>query len=237
MSGNEWPKGHLSQWQQVVDRMKSQPIVEQFDMALAPELQTNKELVKIVPCQYCQRALIVSTFYVMAWAKCRLCKGESDSSRSTASVGQPQAGRTEPRLARDLTKVLINPSFAEALCPVHRDDPDHEMELKSVSWSDHYGPVEWRLLDGKLTPVQIAAGETALLQCKKCNATVAYSTTVVTQLRRANEVEEHSHKHSNGWEQTLGARDDNLEAWAEKVDEFDPPSLEEVAEDGAVAAE
>lgn len=237
MAKETWPKGHLSQAKQLVERAR-QMGDDRFDYSLEPDVQTDKEMIKIIPCPGCQRPLVVTTFYVMAWAKCYSCRGEDGGSRETASVGQPQAGRTEPRLARDLNKVLINPNFGEAhvLCPIHTDDPDHEMELKAVSWSDHYGPMDWRMVDGKLTPVQIAPGETALLQCKKCNATVTLSTTAVTQFRRQNEPHENT-KHSNGWARTLGTRDENLSEWVGKQDDFEMPSLDEEVPDGDAAAQ
>lgn len=224
---SDWPKGHLSQWQVVLSTARQQGD-DRFDFNLEPQVETDKELIKIVPCNGCQRPLIVTTFYVLAWAKCYACKGESGG-REAGSVGQPQAGRTDPRLAQDLTKVLINPNFANALCPVHPDDPDHEMELKAVSWSNHYGPNVWKLVDNKMVRVQIAPGETAFLQCLKCNATITFSTTAVTQFRRQNEVSVDD-KHANGWVRTLGARDDVLVEWADKVDEFEED--EEEVNDG-----
>lgn len=226
-----WPKGHLSQWQQVVDTARHQGD-DRFDFKLEPEVHTDKEMIKILPCQTCKRPMVVTTFYVLAWAKCRTCKGEGDAHRPAGSVDVAQSGRTEPRLVKDLTKVLVNPNFARALCPVHPDDEAHEMELKSVSWSDNYGPHEWRKVDGRMVPVQISQGETVMHQCKKCNAVVTYTTTAVTQFRRVNEPET-SHKHSNGWVRHLGARDDTLEAWIDKVDDI---QVEEVEEDAPVEA-
>lgn len=207
-----WPKGHLSQWRQLIDQCRMD---DRFDITLEPEVQTDKELVKIGACQYCKRPLVVTTFYVDAWMKCGPCKGEN-TTREPGSVETVQAGRTEPRLAADLVKVLINPQFANALCPVHPDDEAHAMELKSVNTSERYGPHEWRMVDGRLTPVQVASGETVMHQCLKCMAVVTYSTTAVTQFRRVNEVG--SGKNPNRWADDLGARDDNLTAWESKVD-------------------
>lgn len=230
MAKERWPRGHLSQWSEVL--ATAQRIGDdRFDFKLSADVQTDKELVKIIPCPHCRRPLVVSTFYVMDWASCYSCKGESGGSRETGSVGQPQAGRTEPRLAKDLKKVLINPNFGEALCPVHPDDPDHEMELKAVGWSENYGPHIWKMIDNKMTRVQIAPGETALLQCKKCNATITFSTTAVTQFRRQNEVTLND-KQSNGWARTLGTRDDALDAPVARDFEMPDPD-EEVAEDEA----
>lgn len=216
----EWPKGHLSQWQQMTAELKGQDW-DEFDSSLEPEVQTDKDLIKILPCQFCKRPLVVTTFYVLAWAKCWKCKGESDGSREPGSVDVVQAGRTEPRLAKDLNKVLINRGFSLAICPVHPGDEAHEMELKSVNHSDQYGPHEWRKVDGRMVPVQVAQGETALHQCKRCNAVVTYTTTAVTQFRRVNEVGEHSTKNANGWGRILGTRDENLQAWADKVDDIE----------------
>lgn len=184
MAQPPWPKGHKNQWRELVAAARR---MDGFDHKLEPEIQTDKELVKVLPCQFCQRPLIVTTFYVLAWAKCSPCKGEGDGMREPGSVDVVQAGRTEPRLAKDLTKVLINPEFANALCPVRPNDPDHQMELKHVHHNDNYGPHEWKIVDGKMTRVMVAPGETALLQCLKCYAVVTYSTTAVTQFNRINE--------------------------------------------------
>ena len=214
-----FPKGHRTQAAQLIETLRHSGR-EDFDLSLAPEMQTDKELVKVVPCQFCRRPLIVTTFYVLAWAKCGPCKGESGADREPGSVDVVQAGRTEPRLAKDLTKVLINPGFANALCPAHPDDPEHEMELKSVHFNERYGPSEWRIVDGKLTPVQIAPGETAIHQCVKCLAVVTYTTTAVTAFRRINEPVTDG-KNANGWAKTLGARDSNLRDWIDKVDDYE----------------
>lgn len=235
MAKEQWPKGHLSQWTEVL--ASAQRIGDdRFDFKLSADVQTDKEMIKIIPCPHCRRPLVVSTFYVMDWAKCWSCKGEDSGTRQTASVGQPQAGRTDPRLAKDLNKVLINQMFAEEhwSCPVHADDPEHEMELKAVSWSENYGPHVWKQIDGRMTRVQIAPGETALLQCKKCNAVITFSTTAVTQFRRQNEVALND-KQSNGWARTLGTRDDTLDAPVER--DFEMPNPEEVAEDEEAGVE
>lgn len=228
MAKEQWPKGHLSLWEQLL-RQAQQVGDDRFDFKLSADIQTDKDLVKIIPCPNCRRPLVVSTFYVMDWAKCFACKGES-TSRETASVGQPQAGRTEPRLAKDLNKVLINSMFAEEhwSCPIHADDPDHRMELKAVSWSEHYGPSAWRPVDGRMTRIQIAPGETAMLQCIRCNATITFSTTAVTQFQRQNEPRI-DWKNVNGWASYVGTRDQGLEASV--VADFEMPNPEEVAED------
>lgn len=203
-----FPKGHRTQWRELV---RSAIEMELVDSKLEPEMQTDKELVKILPCQFCQRALVVTTFYVLAWAKCGPCKGEAPSTREPGSVGVVQAGRTEPRLAQDLTKVLLNPTLAVALCPMHPNDPDHEMELKSVHHNERYGPHEWRMVDKRLELVQIGPGETVIHQCLKCNAVVTYTTTAVTQFKRVNEVKDDD-KHVNGWLRFLGAREEAPDA-------------------------
>lgn len=198
----EWPKGHRTQWRELVELTNGDERFSKLD----PELQTDKELVKVIPCPVCRRPLIVTTFYVMAWAMCSVCKGDSDQIREPGSVEVVQIGRTDPKLAADLTKLLINPSFASAICPVHPAE-GHEMELKSVHWNDNYGPWEYRLIDGKLVPAQIAPGETVVHQCLQCRAVVTYTTTEVTQLRRRNEPDGQSIKKS-GWRLILGAREE-----------------------------
>lgn len=192
---------------------------ERFDFTLEPEVQTDKKLVKLLPCQFCRRPLVVTTFYVLAWAKCSECTGKKTGPRQRGSVEVVQAGgRTEPALAADLTKTLINQHFAFARCPTHPDDDEHVMELKFVNHNEHYGPHEYRLVDNRLVPVQVAPGETVMHQCLKCKAVVTYSTTAVTQFSRINEVG--SGKHTNRMADWTGVRDDGLEDWADKIDDF-----------------
>lgn len=175
-----------------------------YDWDLEREVQTSKSPVKLVPCRECRRPLVVSTFYVPANARCTLCKGESGAGRAT--VGTPQPGRTDPAQAVDLTKTLINPHFAMAICPVHPDDPEHEMELKSVTHNDNYGPSEHM---GKGEYRQIAPGETAMHQCTKCKAVVTYTTTAQTQFRRINEPKLVTGVGANQWSAWLGAREES----------------------------
>jgi hypothetical protein len=214
-----WPKGARDQWEQLI----AQTLHDDRFSKIPPELQTDKNLVKVLPCQYCRRPLIVSTFYVLAWAKCSPCKGESDEIREPGSVEVVQAGRTDPRLAKDLTKTLVNPEFAFAQCPVHRDDPEHVMRLLHVDHNDNYGPYVLAGYEhGQSVYKQIAPGESVMHQCQVCLATVHYSTTAVTKMRPMNDARERSHKHVNNWANELG------------IEPYEPPVAEEV--DDAVSA-
>lgn len=221
MTTPDWPKGHRSQAAQLVQQIKQDlRFQEAFDVGLEAEVQTDKELVKVLPCQYCRRPLVVTTFYVLAWAKCSACKGTSSGPRKPGSVEVVQAGgRTEPRLAADLTKTLLNPTMAVARCPVHPDDESHVMELKTVHHNERYGPHAWKLVNGKMTLVQIAPGETVMHQCLSCNAVVSYSTTAVTQFARVNEVK--PGKNANRWADELGSREDT--SWPVAEDDEDGP--------------
>lgn len=204
----DFPKGHLAYWEDLIPQCRGR---DDFDTTLEPEVQTDKNLVKVVPCQFCKRPLIVTTFYVLAWAKCSPCNGTTGK-REKGSVGQPQAGRTRPEHAMDLEKVLVNPTFARALCPVHPDNPDHVMELKNVCHSKNHGPTVVQFVKGVPTIVQVAPGETVLLQCLRCNATVSYSTAVTVQFRRCNEPDPHGHKNSMGMAAWLGTREPTEES-------------------------
>jgi hypothetical protein len=172
------------------------------------ELQTDKPVGKVVPCIECgERELIVNQFYAPAIARCASCKGES-AGAGVATVAAPVPGKTDPAKAADLNKLLVNGEFAHALCPVHPNDPDHEMELKWVSHSDHYGPSELvGYKNGRPEYRQTNVGETVLHQCLKCKATVSYSTTTQTQLRRVNEPREDKHA-GQGLERWVGSRDE-----------------------------
>ncbi len=221
MADVAWPKGSLRDWHDVVDQIRQPHLMDYFDLNLAPEVQTDKSLIKVLPCQYCRRPLIVSTFYVPAWAKCGPCKGET-SERAVGSVEVAQAGRTEPRLVKDLTKVLINPVFGVIDCPFGHG----EMELKAVYWSENYGPSERRRVEGREVRIQTAPGETVMHQCQHpdCYATVTLSTTAVTKFRRINEPKPGKNANQNA--NPLGTRDDNLSLPVERDFEMPNPDAE-----------
>lgn len=201
-----WPKGRIADWKEIVAQAQGD---DRFAWALDPEVQTDKELIKLLPCQFCKRPLIVTTFYVLAWAKCSPCAGEDMGSRAKGSVEVVQAGRTDPSLAVDLTKTLLNPAFANALCPAHPDDPEHEMELKSVNHNPNYGPYELQgYKDGKSVYKIKQPGETVMHQCNKCLAVVTYTTAVVVKFKRINEPGEG--KSAMGWAGQLGVREDEV---------------------------
>lgn len=151
---------------------------------LEHEVQTDKNPVKLVPCreQECRRPIVQTTYYAPAKAICRSCKGETVGERQ-ATVGQPVPGQTDPAKAVNLANCLVNLEFAAALCPVHPNDPEHIMELKSVNHSPHYGPGHF---NGKGHWIQEAPGETAIHQCIKCLAVVSFTTTYRSPLRRQN---------------------------------------------------
>lgn len=170
------------------------------------EIQTDKERVKIAPCRECGKDLAVSVFAATGNAICAACRSGDSSERPVASVAHPIPGKTDPAKAVDLAKCLVNPGFAQALCPAHPDDPEHEMELKSVSHHPHHGPSEmFGFKNGRPEYRQTAIGETAMHQCLKCKATVSYSTTAQSQFLRQNEVR--GNQHVNGWEPLLGVRE------------------------------
>lgn len=222
MSEVPWPRGSLQDWPDLIQSIRQDlRLHEYFDLALDPEVQTDKQLVKALPCQFCKRPLIVTTFYVLAWAKCGACTGKASKVRAPGSVEVTQVGRTEPKLAADLTKILINPAFATTRCPVQPDNETHVMELKSVHWSDAYGPHEWRRdpdTKGGRVLVQVAPGETVIHQCLNCSAVVTFSTTAVTQFKRINEVRVGKNANSNAID--LGTRDDVLDQWKDRLIEW-----------------
>ncbi len=159
-----------------------------IDCDATPEIQTDKQAIKLVPCRECAKPIGVTTFFAPAKAICRTCSGAAAAEGGHfATVGQPVPGQTDPAKAINLADCLVNKGFAVALCPAAPDDPDHVMELKSVGHSPHYGP-------GHLSPkgvwIQEAPGEVAVHQCTKCLATVSFSTTKRTHLRRQNEPKE-----------------------------------------------
>lgn len=177
---------------------------------LETEIQTDKPMVKLVPCRDCQRPLVVTTFFAPAKAQCRSCKGEVAANGVQASVGQPIPGKTEPAKAVDLTKTLVNATFAQALCPVHPADEEHVMELKHVHHNEQYGPSEFMgYQNGKPIYRQTDVGETVLHQCTKCKAVVTYTTTAVTQFGKINKPGQG--KNANVWVDLLGVEHDSEE--------------------------
>lgn len=159
-----------------------------IDVDATPEIQTDKQAIKIVPCRECKRPLGVTTFFAPAKAICRPCSGEAASeSGGVATVGQPIPGQTDPAKAVNLADCLINKGFTVALCPKAPDDPDHVMELKSIAHSDQYGPGHWERKSSGMVWIQEASGESVMHQCTKCLATVSYSTMVRSEFARQNE--------------------------------------------------
>lgn len=160
---------------------------EWYDLSLPFSIETDKTPVKFVPCGICRRAMMVTTFYVPAWANsgCRGCKGTEESA-GFASVQVPQAGRTLPEKAVNLADCLINEQFGNQLsCPVCGD----EMELKSVGHNPNYGP-RVKIGEDKKTGRPIyeqLQGETVMHQCNSCFCAVSFSTAHVTRYRRQNE--------------------------------------------------
>jgi hypothetical protein len=145
-----------------------------------------------------------STFYVPAWAKCNSCGG-TDGPREKATVGVPQVGKTDPALAVDLATCLVNRvEFEVVNCPFGHG----EMELKSVSHNDNYGPFHYeRDKKGAAVRVQDAVGETTMHQCNTCRTTISMSTTAQHFFRRQNEPK--TGKSVNGWASENGVREDD----------------------------
>jgi hypothetical protein len=170
--------------------------------------QTTKETGKLCPCTECGHPVYVNAFYAPANAKCDEHIGGRKRNGGDGH-GQAQAvhpGKTNPARVADLASVLINQHFARALCPVHPDDDEHQMELKSVDHHDYHGPSEFTLEKGKPTYRQVEQGETVMHQCLKCKAVVTYSTTAQIQFRRVNEPSANK-KTMQSWEPWLGERE------------------------------
>ncbi len=161
---------------------------EVFDTTLETHVLTDKENTKTIPCVVCRRPCVVTTF--LAPAKCRCKDHRNSDSVGTAQVGVPIPGHTDPAKATNLADCLVNAAFAKAVCPVRPDDPEHEMELKSISHASHHGPMR----DG----VVVEPGEVATHQCLKCHAVTSYSTQHIHQYRRQNEPRESAKDFSDG---------------------------------------
>jgi len=166
----------------------AEPLPPEFNADLEVEVHTDKERHKLVACRDCGRPMAVTVFFAPAKAICRVCSPRDSAGKRDrhGAVGVVQPGKTDPAKAKRLVDCLINPGFSRASCPAHPDDDTHEMELKSVAHSPHYGPGYWA---GK-TWRQTSPGESVVWQCTSCNATVAYSTMQMVQFRCQNEPRE-----------------------------------------------
>lgn len=173
------------EYQEAIEHAASKGIRVAEDKGV--EVLTDKDNIKVVACQGCQRGLVVNVFYAAAKARCSECR------EAGAQTGAPVPGKTDPATAKRLEDCLINSQFALTPCPV---DSEHEMELKCVSHSPHYGPRPR------------VPGETVTLQCLECRATVSISTTAQHQFRRQNEPDGSGSKHVNGWADALGVREE-----------------------------
>jgi hypothetical protein len=172
----------------------------ELDLALAPEYATDKDQVKLVPCRECKRPMIVTTFFMADKAQCRECEGTSDG--SFASVAAPTPGETDPSKAVNLANCLLNPQFAEVICPVCVEP----MELKSVNHNDHFGPGKWVHSSKGSVWDQSAKGETVMHQCPGCMLVVTISNTARNHFKRINEPR--PGKNSNVWAEITGVRDE-----------------------------
>ncbi len=168
-----------------VDSYFAQLSAEWYDLHKPYEIHTDKKPVKFVPCLDCRRAMVVTTFYVPAWAHCRACSGKIDKG-GVATIAVPQAGKTDPEKAINLADCLVNEEFAEAACPKCGDD----MELKSIHHNPNYGPRIQVGVDKKSgDPVyEMQLGEVVMHQCNHCRTTLSFSTTAQMVYRRQNEI-------------------------------------------------
>lgn len=178
---------------------------EQFDLSLEECVLTDKAMSKRVPCKACRRACVIHAFAPNA-VLCSTCKsGNSGAGSSPGTVASPEPGVTDPAKAVNLVDCLLNPTFAHAHCP---HDPEHAMELKSVSHAPNYGPRKLLKYDAKGVPVyHQETGETVMHQCAECGTVVTYSTQHTHQYRRQNEPRVNDHKSGTSWESLLGTRE------------------------------
>lgn len=178
---------------------------DQFDLALASDVLTTSEMNKRVPCKSCRRPCVIHAFAPNS-VLCTTCKsGSSGAGSRPGTVANPEPGVTDPAKAVNLADCLINPAFAYAHCPL---DPEHQMELKSVSHSPNYGPRRLLKIDGKGLPIyDQKTGESVMHQCRECGTVVSYSTQHVHQYRRQNEVVVREDKSDTSWDSLLGVRE------------------------------
>lgn len=167
---------------------------------MEPCVLTDKTETKTVPCRDCERPCVISKLAPnkVLCTDCREAPRPSHGDREIV-----QAGRTDPAEAANLRDCLINPHFANAMCPVHPDDDSHVMELKWISQNPRYGP-SLALGGGKFK--QLGPGEVVMHQCVVCKAVVTYDTTCQVHYRRQNEVRDN--KHCNRMLETLGLREE-----------------------------
>lgn len=156
-----------------------------FNPALEPEVLTDKDKTKDVPCRKCGRRCVVTLFATPEKTECLTCRGINRQEQKAAVV-RKAAETVDPAKLENLSDALINDHFKQLpLCPF---DPEHEVELKSVAHSDAYGPRHLEGYDGRGHPqYQQQMGESAMYQCNNCKCVISYSTMHPVELRAQNE--------------------------------------------------
>lgn len=165
---------------------------------LAQHVLTDKPNTKIEPCRTCGRPCVVTKFMAAIKVACNECRPKSED------TGRPiRAQGLTPEKAGNLVDLLRNKSFAHAICPF---DAEHETELKTISWSEHYGPRRFQGYGrGGIPMYDTEPGETAMHQCKECACVMTMSTQHPLQYQRVNEPRI-STEVDPGWAALLGVR-------------------------------
>lgn len=160
--------------------------IREFNEDLEPEILTDKEVTKVVPCRECGRPCVVTTFATPAKTRCNTCRGGQRAAKREA-VQIKAAHTVNPAALENLADGLINPVFKTIpLCPF---DPEHNVELKSVSHSPQYGPRHLMGYDGKGIPqYDQQTGESVMYQCNDCRTVISYSTQHPLLLQAQNEI-------------------------------------------------
>lgn len=150
--------------------------VPTFDDALEPETLTDKEKTKEVPCRKCRRRCVVTLFATPAEVECSTCRGVTKQKKHEDAMSNRAATiQVNPAKLENLADGLINKVFRQIpVCPF---DAEHEVELKSICHTPHYGPRRFRGYDGKGLPkYDQETGESVLYQCNECRCCIGFST-------------------------------------------------------------
>lgn len=169
----------------VMDEEPTTAPTGEFDMSLDQEVLTDKTPTKTVPCRKCRRRCVVTLFATAAKTECNTCKGKTKGERKE-QVQIKQAHTIDPATVDNLADALVNPVFKQVpLCPF---DPEHTVELKSITHSPNYGP---RKLDGYdkqgIPQYKQTTGESVMWQCNDCACVMSASTMHPVILKSQNE--------------------------------------------------
>lgn len=179
-----------------------------FNDELETEILTDRTDTKEVPCTECGRRCVVTVFKTASKTQCNTCRGvvkhekrEKTKEKKAASIGDIAS-------LENLRDGVMNAAFKTVpLCPF---DPEHDVELKSISHTPYYGPRHFRGYVKGVPTYDQETGESVIYQCNSCNCTISFSTQH-PMLRAQNEKVHVGEGHGSTLAIMLGVRETEYE--------------------------